>query len=53
MIVGQATLDFGESSPIDEIADNVFAVEFDYSKENVNTHWQLVFEFVHLALQSN
>lgn len=45
VIVGQTTLDFGESSPINEIMDNVFAVEFVYSKENVNTHWQLVFEF--------
>ena len=45
VIIGQTTLDFGDSSPIDEIADNVFAVEFVYSKENINTHWQLVFEF--------
>lgn len=45
VITGQTTLDSRKSSPIDEIADSVFAVEFVYSKENVNTHWQLVFEF--------
>ncbi len=45
VLVGQATLDFGDSSPINEIVDNVFALEFVYSKEKVNTHWQLVFEF--------
>ena len=53
VIIGQTTLDFGDSSPIDEIADNVFAVEFVYSKENINTHWQLVFEFGTFSCQNN
>lgn len=45
VVVAQATLDFGGSSPINEIADNIFAVEHIYSKEKICTHWQLAFEF--------
>lgn len=45
VIISQASLDYGENSPVEEIAENVFAVEFVYSKDCVNTYWQLIFEF--------
>lgn len=45
MIIAQATLDFGDCSPIVEITDTVFVTNYVYSKENHNTHWQLAFEY--------
>ena len=45
VVIAQATLDFGDSSPIMVIEDNIFAIDYIYSKGEYNTHWQLVFEF--------
>lgn len=45
VVVGKTTLDFGESSAIEEIDENVFVGKFVYSKGSVDTHWQLIFEF--------
>lgn len=40
-VISQATLDFGENSPINEIAENIFAVEFVYLKDaNCNSKLQ-------------
>lgn len=38
-------LDFGDSSPIICIENNVFIINFIYSKDSYDTHWRLVFEF--------
>jgi len=45
VVIAQSTLDFGGSSPIMEIDESIFAVNYIYSKENCDTHWQLAFEF--------
>lgn len=45
VVTTQSTLDFGSSSPIIFIEDNIFAIDFIYSKDGHDTHWKLVFEF--------
>lgn len=45
VIVAQSTLDFGDSSPIMAIDENIFAIDYIYSKGERDTHWQLAFEF--------
>jgi len=45
VVITQSTLDFGNSSPIIYIEDNIFAINFIYSNADHDTHWQLVFEF--------
>lgn len=45
VVTTQPTLDFGNSSPIIFIENNIFAIDFIYSKDGHDTHWKLVFEF--------
>lgn len=45
VVTTQSNLDFGNSSPIISIEDNIFIINFTYSKDGHDTHWKLVFEF--------
>lgn len=44
-VTTQSTLDFGSSSPIMSIEENIFIINFIYSKDGHDTHWKLEFEF--------
>lgn len=45
VIIAQSNLNFGNSSPIMYIEDNIFALDFIYSKDGHDTHWKLVFKY--------
>ncbi|OLS01935.1 hypothetical protein [Tissierella creatinophila] len=45
LVTNQSSLDFASSSPIMSIEENIFIINFIYSKDGHDTHWKLEFEF--------
>lgn len=52
VISNPAYSDFGDGSSVVEVEETTYITEFIYSKKNMETHWQIVFEYGTFNLSS-
>lgn len=44
-IVSKPNLDFGDRPQITDIIENRFVIDYIYTKDNIDDHWQVIFSF--------